>query len=156
MTDTLPNLATTWVTITKDNLQPWWDSPLSRETDSALFTLKRNRGQCGGWATETIVFLCELFVIAAIGPPLVLYVLVCVMFDNWKWPVLLDCEHMVNLSLSVSFLPRLLIFSGVSGLWFRPDSPPSTLTSWGKLPSLNNLASTLFFEPLYLGVASTI
>lgn len=41
---------------------------------------------------------------------------------------------------------RHLISSGLSGLWFRPSSPPSTLTSWGKSPPLSVPAFSLHQE----------
>lgn len=50
----------------------------------------------------------------------------------------LDGEYMLILCVSAMFslsLSRHLISSGVSGLWSRPRSPPSTSTSWGMLPS---------------------
>lgn len=49
-----------------------WRSP---EPHSALFTVMRKRGQSGGWASEAIVFLCQLFGFVAIGLRLPLYML---------------------------------------------------------------------------------
>lgn len=43
-----------------------------------------------------------------------------------KWPT---GRWRFSMSKSTN-LPWHLISSGVSGLWFRPRSPPSTLTSW--------------------------
>lgn len=47
----------------------------SLEPHSALFTVKKKRGHCGGWASEAIVFLCQLVGVVAIGLLLALYML---------------------------------------------------------------------------------
>lgn len=48
-------------------------SPLSYILSCLLSRGKK--GQCGGWASEAIVFLCQLFVVVAIGLLLALYML---------------------------------------------------------------------------------
>jgi len=78
----LADAASMWEVLLMPTCNPSEAQHSSPEPHSALFTVKRKRGQCGGWASEAIVFLCQLFVVVAIGLLLALYMLECAVLGN--------------------------------------------------------------------------